>query len=260
MSDDFFEVPSSTVPTSQGPVELPMLFYDVSVRRFNFLIDHNAALAELAGTGLAPYCFRGRALASLILYNNRDVGIGPYDEVAISLQAYPLAGRHPGPYRPGLRRKDGYRSGVGAHVLEMAVTAEAALAAAREIWGYPTCIADIPLELSDRRFSCVVLDEPGGEELLSVRCAPGPGVTVRAGDLVTFSNHEHTILRTVADVDARYRYSAGRNFRIEAGSSDHRFARRVRDLRLDRTRPFSVQCTDSFRCRLNRGWPVASLA
>ena len=86
--------------------------------------------------------------------------------------------------------------------LEMPVTIQSARAAGREIWGYPSYVTDVPLEISDRAFSYRVMDGPGGEELLSVGCAPGPGVTTRAGDLVTFSNHEDTVLRTVVDVDA----------------------------------------------------------
>jgi hypothetical protein len=81
---------------------------------------------------------------------------------------------------------------------------------------------------------------------------------MRAGDMVTLSNHEDAIMRTVVEVDAAYRNSTCRRLRIVASSSDHRFARSVRDLGLDRTRPFVVQSTDSFRSRLNRGWPVAS--
>jgi len=258
MADDFFEVPTETVLTSEGLVELPMLFYDVSVRQLNFLVDYRAALARLEGTGLAPCRFRGRALASLILYNYRDVSIGPYDEVTIVLLVYPLAGRDPKPYWPNLIKRDGYRWAIGAYVLEMPVTIPAARAAGREIWGYPSYLTDVPLEISDRAFSYRVMDGPCGEEVLSVECTPGPGVTMRAGDMVTLSNHEDAIMRTVVEVDAAYRNSTCRRLRIVASSSDHRFARSVRDLGLDRTRPFVVQSTDSFRSRLNRGWPVAS--
>jgi hypothetical protein len=139
----------------------------------------------------------------------------------------------------------------------MPVTIPAARAAGREIWGYPKYLTDVPLQISDRAFSYRVMDGPGGEEVLSVECTPWPGLTMRAGDLVTLSNHEDAIMRTVVEVDAAYRNSTCRRLRITASSSDHRFACTVRDLGLDRTRPFLVQSTDSFRSRLNRGWPVA---
>lgn len=259
MSDDFFEVPSSEVLTTAGPVRLPMLFYDVSVRQLNFFVGYDSALSRLEGTGLAP-CrfFNGKALASLILYNYRDVSIGEYDEVTIVLLVYPRAAGEPRLRLPNLARRDGHKWKVGGYVLEMPVTMPAARAAGREIWGYPKYLTDIPLAISDRDFSYEVMDEPGGSPVLSVECAPGPGITMRASDLVTFSNHDDTILRTVVDVDASYRNSTCRKLSIRAGAGEHRLARNVRELGLDRLKPVVVQSTDSFRSRLNRGWPVES--
>jgi hypothetical protein len=259
MADDFFEVPSSQVLTTEGSVRLPMLFYDVSVRQLNFFVEYDSALSRLEGTGLAP-CrfFNGKALASLILYNYRDVTIGEYDEVTIVLLVYPPAVREPRLYLPNLARRDGHKWTVGGYVLEMPVTIPDARAAGREIWGYPKYLTDIPLAISDRDFSYEVMDEPGGSPVLTVECTPGPGITMRASDLVTFSNHEDTILRTVVDVDAACRNSPRGKLRIRAGTTEHRFASNVRELGLDRLKPFVVQSTDSFRSRLNRGWPVAS--
>jgi hypothetical protein len=47
-------VPQAAVTTSEGKVELPMLFYDVSVRHLNFWVDYDRVLPKLAGTGLVP--------------------------------------------------------------------------------------------------------------------------------------------------------------------------------------------------------------
>ena len=259
MADDFFDVPTTEAVTTRGPVRLPMFFYDVSVRQLDFFVDYAAALSRLDGTGLAPCRFvNGKAIASLILYNYRDVSIGEYDEVAIVLLVIPRALRDPHLYLPSLARRDGHRWTIGGYVLEMPVTLAVARAAGREIWGYPKYLTDIPLSLSDREFSYEVMDEPGGSPVLSVECRPGPGVTVRAGDLVTFSNHEDAILRTVVDVDASYRYSTAGRVSVRAGVTDHRLAQNVRALGLDRLKPFVAQSTDSFRSRLDRGWPVAS--
>lgn len=40
----FFDVRRTAVKTTRGRVELPMFFYDVSVRQLNFFVEHHRAL------------------------------------------------------------------------------------------------------------------------------------------------------------------------------------------------------------------------
>ena len=76
-------------------------------------------------------------------------------------------------------------------------------------------------------------------------------------DLATYSNLNDSILKTIVNIDAKYRVSSVKEFELKAGPSDHRMARNIRDLGLDRIKPFMVMTSDSFRSRLNRGEPVA---
>lgn len=258
MGDNFFDVPMTRVQTTEGTVDLPIFYYDVSVRQLNFFVDYNAALSRLEGTGIVPCrTFNGKAVACLIFFNYRDVSIGPYEEVTIVVLAYPESFKDPKFYLTNLLKRDGHKWTVGAYVLEMPVTIPQARAAGREIWGYPKYETDIPFTLSDRSFEYAVLDGPGGEPVVSVKCVTGPGINMHGGDLVSLTNHDGTILRTIVDVDTKYRAGLCRELQVDAGHTDHRFAQNVRDLGLDRLKPFAVQATDSFRSRLNKGWPVA---
>lgn len=157
-----------------------------------------------------------------------------------------------------LLRRDGRKWTAGAYVLEMPVTIPEARAAGREIWGYPEFETEIPFKLQGNEFSFSVLDPESGDPLLSVRGREGPGFRMRAFDLVTFSDHDGRILKTVIDVDAVYRNCLCRGLEIKAGAGDHRLAANVRDLGLEKARPFALQSTDSFRSRLNPGTPVTS--
>jgi hypothetical protein len=257
----FFDVPRTTVATTQGNVELPIFYYDVSVRQLNFFVDYSSALSRLEGTGLVPCrVFNGKAVACLVFYNYRDTSIGPYEEVAMVILSYPESFKDPRLYLANMVRRNGHKWTVGAYVLELPVTIPEARVAGREIWGYPKYLTDIPFTLSDRSFEYTVLDGPGGQPVMTVECAPGPGINMTGTDLVTFTDHGDTILRTVVEVDAKYRTGLCRQLRIDAGTTDHRFAQNVRDLGFDRLKPFALQATDSFRSRLNRGWPVAEWA
>lgn len=255
---DFFDVPRTRAITTEGLVELPMLFYDVSVRQLNFFVEYGRALSKLEGTGLVPCrCFNGKALVSLIFYNYRDVSIGGYDEVTIVVVVRPESFPKPRSVLANLLRTEGARWTVGGYVLEMPVTIPQARAAGREIWGYPKFETTIPFKLSGREFEFGVMDPGTGESLLEVKGREGRGIRMRGFDLVTFSNHEEGILKTIIDVDAVYKNCRCHDLSISAGAGEHRFARSVRDLGLDRLKPFALQSTDSFRSRLNPGVRVA---
>jgi hypothetical protein len=141
----FFDVPRTTVATTQGNVELPIFYYDVSVRQLNFFVDYSSALSRLEGTGLVPCrVFNGKAVACLVFYNYRDTSIGPYEEVAMVILSYPESFKDPRLYLANMVRRNGHKWTVGAYVLELPVTIPEARVAGREIWGYPKYLTDIP--------------------------------------------------------------------------------------------------------------------
>jgi hypothetical protein len=79
----------------------------------------------------------------------------------------------------------------------------------------------------------------------------------RGFDLVTYSNLNDWILKTVVNVDVKYKTYLNKPAEIKVGPAKHRMTDNLRDLGLDNTQPFVIQTTDSFRSRLNKGEPVA---
>lgn len=256
--DFFFDVPRTAAMTTEGRVDLPMFFYDSSVRCLNFFVDYVRTVPLLEGTGLEPVrFFNGKALVNLMFFQYREVGIGGYDEVFITITVVPEGFPKPRYFLTNLLKQRGDRWTMGGYVLEMPVTIPQARAAGREIWGYPKFETEIPFELSGRRFRFGVNDPGTGEPLLSVSGAETPGVRLPGFDLVSFTNHDGKILRVTVDVDGSLRHSVPRGIRVVTGSSDHRFAKNLRDLGLDRVKPWSCMCSDAVRTRLNPGVPVA---
>jgi hypothetical protein len=239
-------------------VDLPFFYYDASVRQLNFFIDYGAAVSKLEGTGLVPCrVFNGKAVACLVFYNYRETSIGSYEEVSLVIPSYPESFKDPKYYLVNMLKRDGHKWTVGVYVLELPVTIPEARVSGREIWGFPKYLTDIPFSLSDRSFEYAVMDGPGGQPVMKVECVTGPGLNMPGTDVVAFTDHDNTILRTIVNVDAKYRMGMCRELRIDTGTTDHRLAQNVRDLGLERLKPFSVQATDLFRSRLNKGWPVA---
>ncbi len=258
MRDFFFGVPRSSVMTTQGRVDLPMFFYDISARIINFFVDWHRALPLLEKTGLEPVRFYGgRALVSLAFMQYREVSIGGYEEVFVTIMVTPLAFPRPRVPLANLLKRRGIKWTMGGYVLEMPVTLHRARAAGREIWGYPKFETDIPFNLAGRHFEYSVLDPSSGEPLLEVSADESPGIKMPAFDMVSFGNHDGKILRTITEVDGWYRCCMVRNLRIEVGNPDHRFSRNISALGLELTKPWLALCSDALRTRLNPGEPVA---
>ncbi|NPV59617.1 MAG: hypothetical protein HPY75_08140 [Actinobacteria bacterium] len=258
MKDYFFDVPRTGVMTTQGRVDLPMFFYDVSARIINFFVEAGGTLPMLEGTGLEPVRFFGdKALVSLAFLQYREVSIGGYDEVFITIMVVPMGFPKPRfPYANFLRLQ-GARWTMGGYVLEMPVTIPQARAAGREIWGYPKFETEIPFRLSGRRFEYSVFDPENGETLVKVSAKETPGIKLPAFDMVSFSNHDGKILKTITEVDGWYRNCMVKDVRIEVGKSDHRLARNARELGLGTAKPWGAMCSDALRTKLHPGVPVA---
>ena len=258
MKDHFFDVPRTSVMTTQGRVDLPMFFYDVSARIINFFIEAGKTLPMLEGTGLEPVrFFSSKALVSLAFLQYREVSIGGYDEVFITIMVVPKVSTKPRFPQANFLRLRGERWTMGGYVLEMPVTSPRARAAGREIWGYPKFETEISFRLSGRHFDYKVLDPESGETLLAVSATETLGMKLPAFDMVSFGNHDEKILKTITEVDGAYRNCRVKDVRIEIGRSDHRLARNARELGLDTARPWGAMCSDALRTKLHPGVPVA---
>jgi len=100
-----------------------------------FVVPHAAAARLMAGTGLEPARLPGRrALCVLALVQYVDSDLGPYNEVAMCI---------------GVGKRG--EAPAGAHIHQLPVDGELTCAAGRAIWGFPKWLAEIDLDIGERR-------------------------------------------------------------------------------------------------------------
>ncbi|MBZ0236221.1 MAG: acetoacetate decarboxylase family protein, partial [Deltaproteobacteria bacterium] len=233
MSDTFFDVPRTTAMTSAGPVELPILYHEVSHVLALFRGRRRAVEDLLVGTGLQPALgLGGDAVLALACYQYRKTSIGAYNEVGVATFVKPT-----GWPTPRLAVADLYRPvdarATGAYVIDLPVTTAIANAGGRELWGYPKFVTDISFQLDRTRFECAVADPTGGASIMMLAGRLGLGVPAPPMSVVTFSNRRDELVRTHVNVRGAVRARGGGGLRLVVGASRHPMAERLRRLGLD---------------------------
>jgi hypothetical protein len=261
MRSDFFDVPQTDYTTSSGVVQLPVFYQRLAMRTINYFVECDRVLPVVKGTGLVPLrYFNGKVLTSLTFFNYQEVSLTAYDEVVLSVSVYPEALSKPSwpTLRLLLAKNEKRWQNMGVYVVEMVVTIPEARAGGREIWGYPKFLTQIPSELSGNQFKFSVLDPDSQEPIVAVEGESGRGFSARAFDMVTFSNHNDQILRTVVQADGKVKHSRCKRAEVKVAPTEHRMAENLRALGLDKAKPFSVMTSDYLRTKLNAGKPVAN--
>jgi hypothetical protein len=250
--DRFFGGPRTKRVTSEGPVDLPIFYYDTSNVVAVFRASRAGALKLLDGTGLDPTLAGDDAIVALSFYEYRDTSVGVYNEVGTAILA---ARRGEGRAWRGLADvilPPSWRA-TGAYVVDLPVTTAAADAAGREIWGYPKFVTRIEFRLREGEFEGAVLDPATKESIVTLSGRMGPGVPAPPMSLVTFSTLDGTLVRTHVTVRGTVTVHAPGTVRLSVGRSAHRMAENLRTLRLVDARPFFVMRTDRFQSRLPLG-------
>ncbi|MGW4563572.1 hypothetical protein ACWEN3_14545, partial [Streptomyces sp. NPDC004561] len=232
----FLTLPTTAVPTTVGPVEVPVRYYDSSAAHLCFPVDAAAARSLLPGLPrMTPSRPGRRAMAVLSLQEHRCTTIGPYTEVALSLLVDDLW--RPRPYDTAadlLRRADLRRT--GRYVLSLAVTSEEARVVALEIWGQPAVRMSAEADLTGRDIA-VRSRELG----LDVRGRLGPGVRCPQADWVLYGRRGQSTIRTLVRAHGRPRLHAGTGVRVRLGTAAAEpFAGQLRRLGADVARPLFV--------------------
>ena len=251
----FFQVPRQRVKTSQGTVELPILYYDTSMLNAFFLVDREKVEAVLKGTGLTPaLTVGGKALVALACFEYRDTSVGVYNEVGVAAavlrqgETLPLGGWQD--LIATLRQPEERR--VAFHILDLPVTTAAANAAGREIWGYPKFVTEIPFTLNGRHFDCAVKTPEGGV-LMRLSGRMGPSFPVAPLSLTLLSLREGEMVRATVNVRGAQRMALPGSLKLEVPDQSHPMAQRLQALGLVGAEPFAVNWTHDFQSRLNAG-------
>jgi hypothetical protein len=255
VKDTFFETPRTIRVTSQGPVELPILYRDATAVVGMFPVAWSRAAAVLDGTGLVPLGLpRDRALAALAFYEYRQTSVGVYNEVGVAIMT--VRAGEPGHLRrwADLARPPDQRR-LGMYVVDLPVTTPIADAAGRELWGYPKFVTRLPMRLQGRDLEANVLDPDGGE-ICSLAGRMGPGAPVPPLSLMTYTRLDGRIVRTHIDVRGRTTMRTAGTLRLDIGASRHPMAARLFALGLIRARPAVVMVSERFQSKLHAGVPA----
>lgn len=249
--DPFFQYPRTVISTSEGDVEMPILYYDSSQVMAFFWIDYDQARTLLSET-LEAVRFGRKALMGLAFYSYHQTSIGRYNEVGTAIACVPRG--TPVPRRPLLSLFQSLDKGVvGFNVIDLPVTTAAACAAGREIWSYPKFVTPIDFSLQAGRFDGAVLDPNGGEPICTLAGTIGPGIPASLINLILYSRHKGKTLRTLVNIRAKGRICLPGSLHVKTGASRHRMAENLRAMGLQDARPAFVAYTRGLQLRLNAG-------
>jgi hypothetical protein len=252
-ADRFFDVPRTTRQTSEGPVELPILYYDVS----NVIVLFTARLAGLravlADTRLEPVLAGPlHGVVGLSFYEYRETTVGVYNEVGTAIFCVREGERSDPLTFAELLRAPAQRR-LSTYVLDLPVTTAAANAAGREIWGYPKFVTPISFHLEGRDFDASVGAPDDSGDLCRITGRMGRGVPVPPLSLVTYSHLDGALVRTHIDVRGPVMARAPGSLRLEVSGSRHAMAAHLRSLGLEGARPFLALTTYRFQSILHEG-------
>ncbi|TVZ90269.1 acetoacetate decarboxylase family protein [Streptomyces sp. BK340] len=235
----FLTVPTTPLPTTTGPVDVPVRYYDSSAAHLCFAVDAAAARGLLPDvTWMVPSRLGRRALAVLSLYEHRCSTIGPYAEIALSVLVDDLW--RPRPYDIAadlLRRVDLRRT--GRYVLSLAVSSEEARVVSRQIWGQPAVRMAAEADLMSRHLG---LTAPGLG--LAVKGRLGRGLRCPEADWTLYGRRGESTVRTLVRTHGRLRLHTGTGVRLRLGTAAAEpMAGQLRRLGIDTALPhFVLSC------------------
>ncbi|MEV6112829.1 acetoacetate decarboxylase family protein [Streptomyces sp. NPDC052109] len=245
----FLTLPTTSVPTTVGPVDVPVRYYDSSAAHLCFTVSADAARGLLPDvTWLTPSRLGRRALAVLSLHEHRCSTIGPYTEIALSVLVDDL-------WRPRrydvaadlLRHVDLRRT--GRYVLSLAVTSEEARVVAREIWGQPAMRTTAEADLTGRK-----IDLRSRDLGLTVEGRLGAGIPCPEADWVLYGRRAASTVRTLVRANGRPRLHPGTGVRLRLDTpAAEPLAGQLRRLGLDTARPLFVLTCPQFMLHRSAG-------
>ncbi|ANP51290.1 hypothetical protein J2Z21_002954 [Streptomyces griseochromogenes] len=235
----FLTLPTTSVPTTTGPVEVPVRYYDSSAAHLCFAVDADTARGLLPDvTWMVPSRLGRRALAVLSLYEHRCSTIGPYAELALSVLVDDLWRPRPYDFAADLLRRVDLRR-TGRYVLSLAVGSEEARVVAREIWGQPAVRSFVQADLMGRDIGFTA-PELG----FAVEGRLGPGIRCPEADWVLYGRRGKSTVRTLVRTHGRLRLHTGSGVRLRLHTpAAEPMAGQLRRLGIEAARPlFALSC------------------
>ncbi|SOE06996.1 acetoacetate decarboxylase family protein [Streptomyces sp. Ag109_G2-15] len=245
----FLTVPTTSLATTTGPVDVPVRYYDSSAAHLCFAVDAAAARSLLPDvTWLVPSRLGRRALAVLSLYEHRCSTIGPYAEIALSVLVDDLWRPRPFDVATDLLRRVDLRR-TGRYVLSLAVSSEESRVVAQEVWGQPAVRTAAEVDLMNRDVG-VTAPELG----LTVEGRLGPGLRCPEADWVLYGRRGDSTVRTLVRAHGRLRLHTGTGVRLRLDTAAAEpMAGQLRRLGIDAARPLFVLSCPQFMLHRSAG-------
>ncbi|MCZ0985075.1 acetoacetate decarboxylase family protein [Streptomyces diastatochromogenes] len=245
----FLTVPTTSLATTTGPVDVPVRYYDSSAAHLCFAVDAAAARSLLPDvTWLVPSRLGRRALAVLSLYEHRCSTIGPYAEIALSVLVDDLWRPRPFDVATDLLRRVDLRR-TGRYVLSLAVSSEESRVVAQEVWGQPAVRTAAEVDLMNRAVG-VTAPELG----LTVEGRLGPGLRCPEADWVLYGRRGDSTVRTLVRAHGRLRLHTGTGVRLQLDTAAAEpMAGQLRRLGIDTARPLFVLSCPQFMLHRSAG-------
>ncbi|MFE1882940.1 alpha/beta hydrolase family protein [Streptomyces diastatochromogenes] len=245
----FLTVPTTSLATTTGPVDVPVRYYDSSAAHLCFAVDAAAARSLLPDvTWLVPSRLGRRALAVLSLYEHRCSTIGPYAEIALSVLVDDLWRPRPFDVATDLLRRVDMRR-TGRYVLSLAVSSEEARVVAQEVWGQPAVRTAAEADLMNRHVG-VIAPELG----LTVEGRLGPGLRCPEADWVLYGRRGESTVRTLVRAHGKLRLHTGTGIRLRLDTAAAEpMAGQLRRLGIDAARPLFVLSCPQFMLHRSAG-------
>lgn len=232
---------------SAGRCDMPILYDDASQVMALYRVPLAAAAALLPDGRLEPLPVLGKAVAGFVAFEYRQTSAGAYNEIGLVIL---VKRRKTRPSLLKLLRAPLSEPDAAFYVVNLPVTTALARAAGVEFWGYPKYVKDIGTRFAPREVEISL----AGELEFSYRA--GPGLTLPAFPLATFSIHRRKLLRTEIPTHGRLRFGGARSAELRCVGKGPT-ASTVQALGLDRAKPFLVCRNDALRVILPYGWPAA---
>ncbi|MFI9808426.1 acetoacetate decarboxylase family protein [Streptomyces sp. NPDC052301] len=248
----FLTLPTNSLPTTAGPVDVPVRYHDSSAAHLCYAVDAVAARGLLPDVPwTTPSRLGRRALAVLSLYEHRCSTIGPYTEVALSVAVHDLWRPHRHDIAVDLLRRADLRR-TGRYVVALAVSSDEARVVAQEIWGQPAMRMTAETDLTGRRIA-VRSPDLG----LTVEGRLGPGVRGPETDWVLYGRRGESTVRTLVRAHGRPRLHPGTGVRLRLDTAAAEpLAGALRRLGIQTARPLFVLTCPSFMAHRSAGAPL----
>jgi hypothetical protein len=207
MPDGFFEeIKQAPVPTSEGSVDLPILYRDGAVIGLMYRVAPELVAPLIPeAEAFEPFTLMGKAIVQLVLFEYRDTSIGPYNEVALAVE---IQRRGSSPSTWGALVDARTQPDYGSTFLNLPVTTAAACAAGRELWGYPKYVVDIETSFTPEKIRAV----QSGEFELEV--GPAGWLETDGIPFVLMSRKEGRTVRTIVETGHRLKWGGAGSVKL----------------------------------------------